>query len=320
MQTSSNAQALYDQITAAPEGPFSHLQKLVDAETAESEWVEFKGAIHLDTKPEETLNIWSKSLAAFANSSGGLLIWGINAPKKTANGVSLAKDATALANRLSETMNSVVQPHVPRVVITPILQGAGPEGFVVCLIPESRFAPHQSLLPQRQFYIRCQDNSIPTPYAALRRQFQPQQGPVLWVRSYLRVYKDGQGMGVSPEVRIKNAGYSTANDVVLQLSGHALFANHTPQWEGTGYGNMRAYTKPIHPDQTVSKTLNSDRIGGNDWPPDEANFIFNVKLYARDSRPFEYRFDVLWGTLRQQWETDQHKQVVVDGRLVEEDN
>ncbi len=304
---------------AAPDCGLSFLQNLVTTKAEENEWMEFKGAHHLDAKEDEVKKIWSKALGAFANSSGGLLIWGINAPQKVANGISAAKDAAKLADRLGETLNSVIQPHVPGVLITPVLQGSGPEGFVICFIPESRFAPHQSLFPRREFYFRCQDSSIPTPYAALRRQFQPSQGPILWARLHLQVYKDDVGISVSPDLRIKNAGYSTANELQVQLSGHAKFPPHTQLWEFNSYTDFGGYTKAIHPDQTINISLRSDRINGVAWPPDDASFTTKVKLYSRDSRPFEYQFNVSWATLRQSHEADPHQTIPVDGVLAEAD-
>jgi len=317
--TPSNARALYEQIIAAPDRGLSFLQDLVTTGAQENEWMEFKGAQQLDAKEDNVKEIWSKALGAFANSSGGLLIWGINAPQKTANGISPAKDAAKLADRLGETLNSVIQPHVPGVLITPVLHGSGPEGFVICFIPESRFAPHQSLFPRREFYFRCQDSSIPTPYAALRRQFQPSQGPILWARLHLQVYKDNVGISVSPDLRIWNAGYSTANELQVQLSGHAKFPPRMPLWEFNSYADFAGYTKAIHPDQTTNIRLNSDRINGVEWPPDDAAFTTKVKLYSRDSRPFEYLFNVSWATLRQSFEADPHQTIPVDGVLVEAD-
>jgi len=319
INTSSNARAFYEQILSASDGGFSLLQNLAAAGVEENEWMEFKGVSHLDTKDDKVKEIWSKSLGAFANSSGGLLIWGINAPHKAANGTSFAKDAARLADRLGETLNSVIQPHVPGVLISPVLQNSGPEGFVVCLIPESRFAPHLSLFPRREFFIRCQDSSIPTPYAALRRQFQPSPGPILWARCHLQVYKDNVGISVSPDLRIKNAGYSTANELQVQLSGHAKFPLHAPLWEFISYTDFASYTKSIHPDQIINLRLNSDRINGIVWPPGEASFMAEVKLYSRDSRPFQYKFNVSWATLRQSYEADPHKAIPIDGVLAETD-
>ncbi len=317
--TPSNARALYEQIIAAPDRGLSFLQTLVTTEAEENEWMEFKGAHQLDTKEDNVKEIWSKALGAFANSSGGLLIWGINAPQKVANGISLAKDAARLADRLGETLNSVIQPHVPGVLITPVLQDAGPEGFVICFIPESRFAPHQSLFPRREFYIRCQDSSMPTPYAALRRQFQPSLGPILCARFHIQVYKDDAGISVSPDLRIWNAGYSSANELQVRLSGHPIFPKHAQNWEFTSYTDVAGYTKPIHPDQIINIRLNSNRIGGSSWPLDDESFTAEIKLYSRDSRPFEYRFSVSWQSLRLAYESGPQKPILVNGVLAESD-
>src|SRR6266516_4392731 len=88
----SRASLFFEQITDLGSQAFAYLDGVAkkSVSTDENEWREFKGAgfitgfltslgnqkgkIEADRKIKE---IWSESLGAFANSGGGILIWGI---------------------------------------------------------------------------------------------------------------------------------------------------------------------------------------------------------------------------------------------------
>jgi len=81
---SSSAHVLFDQIKA---GGIGFLQGTVHSTppTFEEEWLDFKGAAA--TPPDKIKEIWSKALAGFANTEGGVLVWGIDARKDPTTGV-----------------------------------------------------------------------------------------------------------------------------------------------------------------------------------------------------------------------------------------
>ena len=120
IQTSSNAKSFFADIFAEPYQSFQKLEELISNGADENEWREFKGAYettHSDgaeksKKWDELKDNWSKAIGAFANSSGGVMIWGIDAPNKFAKGFSLAKDADSLAEKLTNWVSSAVIPLV----------------------------------------------------------------------------------------------------------------------------------------------------------------------------------------------------------------
>src|SRR5208337_179338 len=108
---------------------------------------------------------WSKALSAFANSAGGVLIWGIHAAKKDgvdeAQSFRLVPNPKALATRLMTLHHEATDPPLTGVRVEPFTDPTeGRKGFVVCLIPQGDFVPYRAEHSDRQYYIRVGDDSI----------------------------------------------------------------------------------------------------------------------------------------------------------------
>src|SRR6266404_6707775 len=58
----------------------------------ETEWLDFKGAARITDQISKRK--WSEALAGFANTQGGVLIWGVDARKDPATGVDAACDVS----------------------------------------------------------------------------------------------------------------------------------------------------------------------------------------------------------------------------------
>jgi hypothetical protein len=68
--------------------PVAAIKRLLNATppTFETEWLDFKGAAN----DQDTKKTWSKALAGFANTQGGVLVWGVDARKDQATGIDAA--------------------------------------------------------------------------------------------------------------------------------------------------------------------------------------------------------------------------------------
>src|SRR5438552_3985837 len=105
MASSSLAREFFNAISQDA-NPYLKLAALVASQppTFETEWLDFKGADRLDD--EGIKEIWSKALSGFANSGGGVLIFGIDARKDQSSGIdcahklALSPKALALKSRL----------------------------------------------------------------------------------------------------------------------------------------------------------------------------------------------------------------------------
>src|SRR5271155_5718318 len=118
----SNAEDFF-KLIMSQEDKWAHLKSFVDAEPPilETEWREFKGCINpSDGTPISDADVakyWSKALSGFANTAGGVLIWGLDARKDKETGLdcvgklALHPDADLLRQRLADLLlNAVVPP------------------------------------------------------------------------------------------------------------------------------------------------------------------------------------------------------------------
>lgn len=305
------AKEFFQQIINCPEGSFNFLERLADPalKTEENEWMDFKGAAEITAhyhpgvpshKPVEKenekniLSIWSENLGAFSNSGGGLLIWGINAKNKFATGTSLVKDANRLRDRLQETALAVVDPPVQNVIVEAIQQPNSVEGFVVCLIPPSKFAPHRSKKAEREYYIRSQDSNVNCQAAVLRRLFYPLCSPLLVPRLELWVANDKKTnrLQIRGNVHITNKGNSTATEVFVKVKAPFNMGLNITNWaENLGRDKEYFALRPIHPGLEVDflvDTVVSDEI--QPWPQEHESITAEIAIYARDADPITWNF------------------------------
>src|SRR5437867_3894786 len=137
MPTPSLAQEFFDQILSAPD-KLAFLNALVNPAKLyfEEEWLEFKCAPNIDAV--EVQQTWSKALSGFANTGGGVLIWGIRAVKDKATGVDCASAAdpidnpAALKSRLMQLHHQATDPPVLGVKVEQYAAPTSGKGFVVC--------------------------------------------------------------------------------------------------------------------------------------------------------------------------------------------
>ena len=140
----SRAQQFFDQIVSRPD-PVKFLEDLVTNKQAEDSYLEFKGVGKIQDK--DTKKYWSKALSGFANTEGGVVVWGIRAEKApsvtdasnkidTATDLDLADHPDTFAQKLKDVMLQATIDPVQGVQIRHLDKTPGGQGFVVCLIPE----------------------------------------------------------------------------------------------------------------------------------------------------------------------------------------
>jgi hypothetical protein len=176
----SRAKAFFHSIKSSEDGA-SFLKALVGSEapTFETEFLDFKGGHGLmadNGKLEELKKLWAKSLSCFANSEGGVLVFGVDAPQGAARSLSPVQDIGELHKKLRGWLPALTEPPVQGVEIDVYPDAPGSAGgFVVCLIPASPWRPHQIRVGGQpgQFYVRAADNCIPCNQSTLRALFAP---------------------------------------------------------------------------------------------------------------------------------------------------
>jgi hypothetical protein len=142
---------------------------------------------------------FSRALSGFANSDGGILIWGVETYKKDESAKSLKSitDVDGFIRSLKSSLLNSVQPFVDNVLIEKIPTDASEQvGFVKCLIPQSDKTPHRAMLAEREYYKRSTEGFYRLEHFDLEDMFGRRQKPLLVMHT-----ASGDFLGDDPEMR-----------------------------------------------------------------------------------------------------------------------
>ncbi|GCC51921.1 ATP-binding protein [Chryseotalea sanaruensis] len=143
----------------------NEINRLVKDKQEENIHIEFKTVVH-PTIPKEDKEAdkrnYSKCLSGFANSSGGLVIWGIHAEKDSdkidcAKKTSPIRELSLFLNKLNTLEGQATTPKIKGVKHKKIDIG-NDTGFVVTFIPESETGPHMANFADKYYYKRNGDS------------------------------------------------------------------------------------------------------------------------------------------------------------------
>jgi hypothetical protein len=125
----------------------------------------------------------SRALSGFANSDGGVIVWGVETDKEER--ARLLKPIPAIADfeaRIKKSLLNSVQPMVDDVRIESFLDGgANASGYLKCLIPRSEKTPHRALRANREYYRRSTEGFYRLEHFDLEDAFGRRPRPVLSV-------------------------------------------------------------------------------------------------------------------------------------------
>lgn len=180
MDASSIAESYFRDLLAKGVGLFGFLNELGSASppATETEWLDFKGAAKI--QDADVQKYWSKALAGFGTTQGGVLIWGLDCRKQgdpaidRVIGPSYVANPRAFKSRLVELHHMASDPPIGGVEVEVIEDPDDKSrGFVVCYIPESALKPARAEYAGRQFYVRIGDDFVVPGTALLRALFVP---------------------------------------------------------------------------------------------------------------------------------------------------
>jgi hypothetical protein len=307
----SQALQLYNRIVGADDS-FAFLKSMADSGTAETEWLDFKDGSNLtapklpkpDEAREKVKEIWSEALSGFANTQGGVLIWGIKAetdPKTkidAARNLSLVHNTAEFKSRMHTLHGDATDPPVLGIKVESYDDPDQPNvGIVVCYVPESSNRPHRAEFSGKRFYIRADDDFRVASVSLLRLLFFPhsraQLVPVVKVVPV--------GMTSNLKLFLWNRGTATASDVFLQInhgllkdnSGESIslkFAEMVNHWlvirEVDSVRRIRGQGPiPIHPGESTH--VGSITVGGEITP--RTKLDFRIDVFCTDGEPWSWK-------------------------------
>jgi len=168
----------------------------------------------------------AKAVSGFANTSGGVLLWGMEdrtlAPRPI-------QQAPEFVRKLLDLAPEAADPRVPGIDGTCIESdsGAGGVGFALIYIPESTLPPHRVALSQEgikdRYFIRTGSSFVVAAHAQLADMFGRRPRPILSLNNrilfdgfvggkprvlvVLSIQNSGRGSAVSPFLAVKTEPY-----------------------------------------------------------------------------------------------------------------
>jgi Putative DNA-binding domain len=125
------------------------------------------------------------SVSGFANSAGGLIVWGVEARKNPAGvdcAVSLKQipSPRTLLTRLNSLSGEATEPSVDG-TLHRVVEADPDNGFVLTLVPESDRGPHMAKLGENRYYKRSGDSFYRMEHYDIADMFARRRQPVLEV-------------------------------------------------------------------------------------------------------------------------------------------
>ena len=185
------------------------VDRLISIKQEENLYLDFKQV----EKPSFTRNdrkTFAKCVSGFANSSGGLVIWGIDA-RPDESGIDCASEKVPIRelalflSTLSGLTGDSVDPIAEGIVHKKILDEED-SGYAVTLIPESLSGPHMAKLGEDRYYKRSGDSFYKMEHYDIEDMFGRRKRPNLSLTTKLR----GKGPRTWIIIGIKNEGRGTA--------------------------------------------------------------------------------------------------------------
>jgi len=181
--------------------------------------LEFKTVSSSGMENRDDRKNFAKALSGFANSSGGLIVWGINARKNErkvdcAFEVKPIEDISLLYAKLNEFTGQFVSPIVDDVRHKKI-KAAGTGGYAVTLIPESYASPHMAKGGEDRYYKRSGDSFRQMEHFDIEDMFGRRKKPKLILQAY------GKRLGsntVGVILGLKNLGRGTAKYPYISIN------------------------------------------------------------------------------------------------------
>ena len=157
------------------------IEQLIKDEAEESLNLEFKRSDALESmtianRAEKVKTDISKDVSSFANSAGGIIIYGIEEdeqPPHKAKAISPIDPAKCSKERLEQVINSRIQPHIQGLRIDPVPLSGRKVSYLVN-IPQS-FTAHQAC--DKKYYKRFNFESVPMEDYEIRQAMNRQMKP-----------------------------------------------------------------------------------------------------------------------------------------------
>jgi hypothetical protein len=192
--------------------------------------LDFKTVSDAELKKEGDKKHLAESISGFANSAGGLVIWGVGTEKVA--GQDVASKAVPIPNvrhfvtRLDDVTPFVVSPTLDGVTHRAFERSDG-SGFAATFVPESDAGPHMALLGHDRFFKRAGDRFYRMAQFDVADMFGRRQRPLLSLDYVLQFgasqWRDVTRHEIHILLSVTNAGRASAVAPYVRLEVPKIF-------------------------------------------------------------------------------------------------
>lgn len=187
---------------------------LIENEIEESIYLDFKAGDALGKSDSKRKEI-SKDVSAFANSDGGVIIYGVNEKNHKAHSLSFIDGNEFTKEWLEQIISSSIQRKISNLVISPVRFESNIEKTVyIVKIPKSFETPH--MCKDNRFYRRYNFESVQMEEYEIRELYNRKSIAKLEVEPF------GYGKKVDKEKTIINFEFNAFNDGQIPESSYKL--------------------------------------------------------------------------------------------------
>lgn len=210
---------------------------------SEDDWLDFKSSGTRDgSLTIDDLDNLGVALSAFANSDGGLIVWGVTCKRE--DGVDVASDlpgipdATRFRAQLEANCGKLCDPPVRGVRHSSVVSESGKE-IVVTYVPATEAGLHRTMRKNHHsFYYRAGSQSTLMPTWLIAERFGRRPFAALVPKMTIRVHSGGSfGQSYQLAIHVENVGRVAAYQpaVAVTLRGHLRKLDWPVRDQPTGF-------------------------------------------------------------------------------------
>lgn len=271
------------------------IQSFIDNQIEESINIEFKSSGAISRTPSIKKEI-SKDVSAFANSDGGIIVYGLEEKNHKADSLSFIDGNEFTKEFLEQVINSTIKRAISDLRIHVIRVDGNPvKSVYVVQIPSSFDAPHMN--QDKRYYRRYNFESI------LMEEYEVRQLYGRKLKSKLDIPRLSISIlpenGEEDETRfvfilgIENTGETLVKDYSANIYFEGELKHCNLNWEGIGQGKHYSYTF-LHPEVKFTNEHSASIFPGESL--DVLKINFDVKTVHLESfiRELKFRAKVFW--------------------------
>ncbi|MFA5793174.1 MAG: ATP-binding protein [Candidatus Gracilibacteria bacterium] len=285
--------------------------RLIATLESESLYMDYKGKSYKDEddlSKDDMLNL-DKALSGYANTEGGVLIWGIEKKDGVLGSYVLIEQPEAFVERLNTVTPGRVSPSVDGVRHEVVFSGTD-GGVVVTYVPQSESTPHRSVGKSGQYYKRHGGNFLYMEHFEIEDMFGRRARPKLGMDVSIRKVVDSRpDPTYALTVNIFNDGKAISQLYGFDLefidklvAGVPVVTNRPGMRNGAHvvdgictlkYRNGRhdEDSRPIYPGETIVITPNNHKLGHIQFKMSDTqfdawkDFELGYKVYSENMLP-----------------------------------